>query len=113
MKKVLLSSTALAAAGLMAGTGSPAQAAEPIQLSLGGYYQAFFTLRAQSDVDRRGVGATQSTFGNDEEIHPTDVQQEGEVFFVGETTLDNGIKVGVNVQLEAYTTGDQIDEHYV
>ena len=113
MRKVLLGSTALVAAGLVAGTSAPAQAAEPIKLSLGGYYQAFFTVRAQSDVDNEGVGAGQNTFGNDETVHYTDVQQEGEVWFVGETTLDNGIKVGVNVQLEAETQGDQIDEHYV
>lgn len=32
---------------------------------------------------------------------------------VGETTLDNGIMFGVNVQLEAETCGDQIDESYM
>lgn len=113
MRKILLGSTALVAAGMLAGTGSPAQGAEPITLSLGGYYQAWLVGRVQSDVDNEGVGAVQSTYGNDEEIHPFDVSQEGEVWFVGSTTLDNGIKVGVNIQLEAYTTGDQIDEHYV
>jgi len=70
-------------------------------------------LRAQSDVDNEGPGAGQLTIGNDENIRHTDVDQEGEIFFTGSTTLDNGITVGVNVQLEAYTTGDQIDEHFV
>ena len=113
MRKVLLGSTALVAAGLVAGASAPAQAAEPIKLSLGGYYQAFFTLRAQSDVDNEGPRTGETTWGNDETIRHTDVQQEGEVWFVGETTLDNGIKVGVNIQLEAEQSGDQIDEHYV
>ncbi|MFQ5955429.1 MAG: porin [Kiloniellales bacterium] len=111
MRKVLLGSTALVAAGVLAGT--VARGAEPITLSLGGYYNAFLTMRAQSDVDNEGVGAVQSTFGNDEDIHHTDVDQEGEVWFVGTTTLDNGVKVGVNIQLEAHQAGDQIDEHYV
>lgn len=113
MKKVLLGSTALVAAGVLAGAATPARAAEPIQLSLGGYYDAFLAIRAQSDVDNAGPGVGESRVGNDEEIRHFDVQQEGEVWFVGETTLDNGIRVGVNIQLEAYTTGDQIDEHYV
>ena len=114
MRKVLLGSTALVAAGMLAGaTGSPAQGAEPITLSLGGYYQVYVVGRVQSDVDNAGTGAVQSTIGNDESIHPVDVQQEGEVWFVGSTTLDNGIKVGVNIQLEAYQSGDQVDEHYV
>jgi hypothetical protein len=107
MKKVLLGSTALVAAGMLAGAGTPARAAEPIKLSLGGYYQAFYVVRAQSDVD------VDAPIGNDERIHADDVNQEGEVWFVGETTLDNGVKVGVNIQLEAYAHPDQIDEHYV
>ncbi len=113
MRKVLLGSTALVAAGMLVGSGVPAQGAEPITLSVGGYYQVFVVFRAQSDVDNAPPGNTQSVNGNDEDIHHTDVQQEGEVFFSGSTTLDNGITVGVNIQLEAYQKGDQIDEHYV
>ncbi len=106
MKKVLLGSTALVAAGMLAGSGAPAQGAEPITLSLGGYYQAFFVVRANDDSGGR-------------DIRNTDVNQEGEVHFTGSTTLDNGITVGVNIQLEAYSrqvgsgSNDQIDEHYV
>ena len=69
MKKVLLGSTALVAASIVAGSVAPAQAAEPITLSLGGYYQAFVVGRIQSDVDNEGVGAGQFTVGNDETIH--------------------------------------------
>ena len=87
MRKVLLGSTALVAAGMLAGSGAPAQGAEPITLSLGGYYQAFFVIRAQSDSGAR-------------DIRHSEVQQEGEVFFSGSTTLDNGITVGVNIQLK-------------
>jgi predicted porin len=45
---------------------------------------------------------------------------DGEIKFTGETRLDNGIKVGVQVELEAFTvktpgttSGDQIDEHFM
>ncbi|MFD0388732.1 porin [Tistrella bauzanensis] len=97
MKKILIGTTALVAVGLIAGQAS---AAEPIKLGLGGYYQSFFKITDQDDI-----GGT--AYRSDS------VVQEGEIHFLGETVLDNGLKVGVQVQLEGYTTGDQIDEHYV
>jgi outer membrane protein OmpU len=45
--------------------------------------------------------------------HEVNVRQEGEIQFTGETTLDNGLTIGVNVQLEAVAQGDQLDEQYV
>ncbi|WP_296712692.1 porin [Tistrella sp.] len=101
MKKILLGSTAIVAAA--AAFAAPASAAENIKLGLGGYYQSAFVLIDEDVADTR----TDS------------IKQEGEIYFLGETTLDNGVTVGVNVQLEAYTTasasgpGDQIDEHFV
>ncbi|WP_372002996.1 porin [Tistrella mobilis] len=97
MKKILIGTTALVAVGLIAGQAS---AAEKIKLGLGGYYQSFFKITDQDEVN--GV-----------EYRSDEMVQEGEIFFLGETVLDNGLKVGVQVQLEGYTTGDQIDEHYV
>ena len=97
MKKILIGTTALVAVGLIAGQAS---AAEKIKLGLGGYYQSFFKITDQDQVN--GVD-----YRSDEMV------QEGEIHFLGETVLDNGLKVGVQVQLEGYTTGDQIDEHYV
>ncbi|MEN2977289.1 porin [Tistrella bauzanensis] len=94
MKKILLGTSAIVAAGLLA---APANAAEKIKLGLGGYYQTAFVL-IDEDVENTRTDS---------------LKQEGEIHFLGETTLDNGIKVGVNVQLEAYTTSDQVDEHYV
>jgi predicted porin len=94
MKKILLGSTALVAAAAFA---APASAAEKIKLGLGGYYQTAFVLIDEDVANTR----TDS------------LKQEGEVYFTGETTLDTGITVGVMVQLEAYTTDDQVDEHYV
>ena len=86
MKKILLGSTAIVAAA--AAFAAPASAAENIKLGLGGYYQSAFVLIDEDVADTR----TDS------------IKQEGEIYFLGETTLDNGVTVGVNVQLEAYTT---------
>ncbi|MEX1036293.1 MAG: porin [Sneathiella sp.] len=98
MKKAILGTTALVAVGAF--VAAPASAAEKIKLGVGGYMQStYYYLNTDDDgaVDRISDKIT----------------QEGEVFFTGSTTLDNGIKFGVNVQLEAYTNGDQIDETYV
>ena len=129
MKKQLMATTALVAGGLIAGV---AQAAEPIKLSLGGYVTTGLTIRDQDNI-ATGSASNRST-GDDRnyttaattnaagatvnvptttDLGRTDQFWEGEVFFVGETTLDNGIKIGVNIQLEAYTSADQVDEHYV
>jgi len=111
----LLTTSALAAGGLAAAAGN---AAEPIKLSLGGYVTTGITVRDQDNVataagadDRiyTTVNGVQTTT----DLGRTDSFWEAEVFFVGETELDNGIKIGVNIQLEAYTSADQIDEHYV
>ena len=112
----LLATTALAATGLA--HAAAVEAAEPIKLSLGGYVTTGLSVRAQDNVataagadDRVATSNAAGPITTD--VGRTDQFWEGEIFFVGETTLDNGIKVGVNVQLEAYTSGDQIDEHYV
>ena len=100
MKKVLYGTTALVAAGLLA---NGAVAAEKIKLGVGGYFQ--FSAFAVSEDD--GVGepaANRRSYG---------VSREGEIIFNGKTTLDNGIEVGVQVQLEAETCGDQIDESFI
>jgi hypothetical protein len=118
MKKQLLATTALVAGGLMAGA---AQAADPIKLSLGGYSHTGLTIRGQDNT----ASPNGTSNGQDDwfvqnnglqvttDIGRSDVFWEAEVWFVGETTLDNGIKVGVNIQLEAYTSNDQVDESYV
>lgn len=102
MKKVLFGTTALVAAGLMA---NGAVAAEKIQMGLGGYFAAFFVAGSEDD------NATTGEPGANRRSHK--VSREAEIFFKGQTTLDNGIKVGVQVELEAETCGDQIDESYI
>ncbi len=99
MKKVLMGTTALVAMGAWA--VSPAVAQEKIKLNVGGYYMSVLSYSDQS-FDTPGI-----------ETLPFTVRQEGEIQFTGETTLDNGLTFGVNVQLEAVTQGDQLDEQYI
>ncbi|MCR9212856.1 MAG: porin [Proteobacteria bacterium] len=95
MKNVILGTTALVAAtALSAGSAS---AAEKIALELGGYFTASFYGASYDGPDRL----------------PTKAQHEGEVHFTGKTTLDNGLEIGVQVQLEARATNDQVDEAFM
>ncbi len=95
MKKLLYGTTALVAAGMI---GSGAYAADKIKLNVGGYYQTSIAFGDQdADTNKR--------------MHK--FAREGEVRFRGSTTLDNGIQFGAEIQLEAETCGDQIDESFV
>ncbi len=99
MKKSLLATTALAALGAVAFAGS-ASAAEKIKIGVGGYMEQWFAYAdSKNSVQPQNKGFDQ--------------QSDDEIFFKGETTLDNGLTIGVNVQLEAQTSGDQIDEQYL
>jgi hypothetical protein len=112
MKKILLATTALATAALVAGAAGDAaaqettsKAAERIKVGISGYHQQW------------GVGVAQDikdTGSNSIKTNPVDEKHNSEICFVGQTTLDNGLTVGVNVQMEANTEqGDQIDESYL
>ncbi len=98
MKKLLFGTTALVTgAALMSG---PAVAEEGIKLGLGGYMNNYFGVLFSDDNDA------------DTDYNATGLFSDGEIWFKGETTLDNGITFGANVQLESFTTGDQIDENF-
>ena len=98
MKKVLYGSSALVAAGALV---SPAAAEEGVKLGLGGYYNTYFW-----------VGDNDEASGDPRDLGPTGLFADGEVHFKGSTTLDNGITFGVQIELEAFQDGDQIDENY-
>src|SRR5688572_14950653 len=91
MKKLLLGSTALVVGGLMA---APAMAADPIKVGVGGYY-TFYAVGG-------GTSSSYATNGSFTSYKGLFFMQEGEVHFVGQTKLDNGTSVGVNVELEAW-----------
>ncbi len=100
MKHILLGTSALVAAGLLA---APANAAEKIKLGLGGFYNAAMGAIIDDDNNPRESGDNRDS---------TAIHQNVEVHFKGETTLDNGVTVGARVELEGQTSGDQIDETY-
>ena len=96
MKTVLMSTTAVALVGAMS---LPAGAAE-WNVRVGGFmeqYVAFATSDANFSGDFDGV----------------DSKQDAEIWFLPSITLDNGIKIGANIQLEALQGGDQIDEAFM
>jgi hypothetical protein len=98
VRQTLLCSTILCAAGAMS-----ASAAEPIKLSVGGFFREAYLVVADDDGPQElGFDRNTDGFFNDAEIH-----------FVGRTTLDNGLEVGARVELEGETDGDQIDEAWV
>lgn len=103
MKKVLLASTALGAAALIAG---PAAAQDgQISLGVGGYYSTFFSIATQNDDSAS------------DDYRATDVRHDGEIQFGGETTLDqSGLTVGFRTELEipgGQSAAGQIDETYM
>lgn len=98
MKKVLLSSAALATLAFAA----PAFAQEEsgVKLDLGGHFKGY------------GVYVDQDE-NTGEEARSLDILRDTEVHFSGETTLDNGLTVGAHVEAEA-DDGDSfaVDESY-
>lgn len=142
MKKLLLATTAIAGVGLMAGEAlaqAPAITGTggPLRLGIGGYFQAYMVGGYQSDhgqfpgatipvggsggaFTNPGAGASPiANFSAGNTASPGahrrnfDLKREAEVWFTGETKFDNGLIVGVQVELEASTCSDQIDESYL
>ncbi len=92
MNKLLLGS---AAAALMI---APA-AAGPIALTVGGYHNTLYY--ASFDMDALPDAAGMN------------IDQDAEIIFKGKGKLDNGLTVGLQVQLESAQASDQVDEHYI
>jgi hypothetical protein len=100
MKKVLLGTTALLGAGMVAGT---AQASDGIKLDVGGFFQTVYG----GVFDAKDKGHFGNHHNVDRFLH------NAEVYFRGETTLDNGLTVGARIELEGENSGDQIDKSWV
>ena len=106
MKK-LLGTTALVAAAFAT---APASAADKIQMKVGGYFVGSIAAVIDNDaVAGPGVDDRTFRFGKDAEIH-----------FIGSTTLDNGVEIGVRAELEltedvtsANQNDDVVDEAYI
>ena len=102
MKNTLLCTTALAVTGLAGAANAVEISAGALSMNVSGYYT---TNIAISSVGGAGVAGA--------DFDGLDVMQNAEIFFKPTLTLDNGIKIGVDIQLEANTSGDQIDESYI
>jgi len=112
MKKVLIASTALVAATML--SAGAASASEKIKLNLGGYSKWWVVGQWQDD----SYQANATTAGVQADYNSVDIKGDNEVYFGGSTTLDNGLQVGIDIQLEAgghtdTVGGDVIDESYV
>ncbi|TQV79818.1 porin [Denitrobaculum tricleocarpae] len=108
MKKILLGSTALVAASMMAAPAVYAE--EPIQLGVSGFMEQYFGYGSSDGFE--GLDSDGDSVSNTDPDH-FDQKSDSEIIFSGSTTLDNGIQFGVNVQLEGNTSDDQIDESYL
>ncbi|MCW5752223.1 MAG: porin [Alphaproteobacteria bacterium] len=126
MKKVLFATTALVALGLNAPLVTSAQAQDkaasvkPISISIGGYFRAFAIAGWQDDGQRDNGIFNVSPTGVVTPVAPTSspirshgIGRESEIHFRGETALNNGLRVGVQVELEGETSADQIDNTYL
>jgi predicted porin len=107
MRRGLTDCSGLAAAGLLLAVpfaaAKSAAAAEPVKLTVGGFFRAAYMV--VTDDDEEGdLGFDTNTDGlfNDAEVH-----------FTGSTVLDNGLEVGARIELEGETDDDQIDEAWV
>ena len=98
MKKVLLGTSAIALAGAYATSAGAAE----WEMKVSGYMEQHLAYAA-SDVN----GFTGDDFDG------VDSKQDAEIHFKPSITLDNGLKIGAVVELEAFQNGDQIDESYL
>jgi outer membrane protein OmpU len=92
MKKILYGTTALVAAGMIS---SAAYAADPIKLTVGGHMWQFFGFSEMDETVTDNGNVRSNAFG---------VGSDVEVYFSGETKLDNGLIVGARIELEAERT---------
>ena len=105
MKNTLYCTTALAMTGLAGAASAAEVSAGAVNMGFSGYYNQIVAI---GSVD---TGA--SLAGTD--FDGLDLYTNAEIWFKPSVTLDNGIKIGVDVQLEAgsNTNADQIDEAYM
>jgi hypothetical protein len=108
MKKTLLVTSALCAAGLF--SSEAFAQAKPMSLTLGGYYVAHFAFIKQDSQTSPGGGLPS---GGGFQTTDKAVVDSGEIFFNGTLPLDNGLTIGFRAELEMMTHQDQIDEAYL
>jgi hypothetical protein len=100
MKKLLLGSSVLVGVGALAHS---AAASDGVKLEVGGFFNTVYE-GVFDDKDNHHFGSLRNTDA---------LQHNAEVYFKGETTLDNGLTVGARIELEGENAGDQIDKSFV
>ena len=101
MRKVLLGTTALVAAGFVASAATADEMmAEPVSVGIGGYYR----------VAIGNVGGSDGMGQPEQNRHSVAFGEDAELNIGGSTTLDNGMTVGVAINLEASGHGGGGDE---
>jgi hypothetical protein len=100
-RQQVLTTTAMTAVFLFA---EQTAAADGVKLSLGGRYKGTAGVVFDDFSASSGV--------SDDDVRNYVFKQDVEIYFRGETTLDNGLTVGAQIELEGQTSGDQIDAVY-
>ena len=122
MKKILIASTALVAVGMV--NAGAASAADAIKINVGGFSKWWvvgawqdskFSNITSNGSSILGTNAVAGYNGAGQRAN-VDIKGDNEIWFTGDTTLDNGLKVGVFVSMEAGghsdITTDVIDASY-
>lgn len=100
MKKLLLGSSVLIGTGALIGS---AEASDGIKLEVGGFFNTVY----MGVFDNKDNGH----FGDNHNVDA--LQHNAEVYFKGETKLDNGLTIGARIELEGENAADQIDKSFV
>ena len=98
----MLGTSALLGVGIVV---DPALAEEPIRISIGGYYKAAYMV-----IDDDNGVLDDDDDDNPQLGHNTNrdgLFSDAEIHFLGSTVLDNGLEVGVQIELEGE---DQFDD---
>ena len=104
MKKQLLTTTALVAAGAFA-AAAPASAADmkaPVKLAVKGYLEYVIGMPFDKDMAAGGP-----------DVPSIDNHIDGEIWFKGTAKLDNGITVHADVEMEAFGVGANNADHQI
>ncbi len=112
MRNTLLCTTALAMTGIAGAASAADVSAGAVNMGFSGYFTqglGIASVDTGAGITARGFGGTTPDYDG------IDMYTNAEIHFKPSITLDNGIKIGVDVQLEAgsSTNGDQIDESYI
>ncbi len=107
--RLLAATSLIAVPALFAATDAFAQAKKegPIQIGIGGYFFGYFAGVSQDDGAATATQAAQPGYG----VRNYGVFRKSRIQFNGLTNLDNGVKVGIRVQLRGEAnSNEQIDQ---